>query len=279
MTAERQADSDARYDLSANRPVWQVLAHAPLERLTGTRAIPAYVIVWIADDVDEADGDPLHDSNGVLMLRAEAFGLRGARRRIDVSLAHEPARRDRAESRREHGEENRGPNDQLASAMTETAIICQACGAKVRDTHTRCPRCRAILMKLPAVEAPSSDLAGKVVAGVLALAVVATLAILWTSRAEPEAPSAPVKSGDPVGGRHRPEPGRATVAQAPTGDVPVDPAFAVSFRLSQSTDTADEAALERLRTTIARDPQDAESLAGVGRCCWLWAVRARRCSR
>jgi hypothetical protein len=39
--------------------------------------------------VDEADGDPLHDSNGVLMLRAEAFGMRGGRRRVDATLARE----------------------------------------------------------------------------------------------------------------------------------------------------------------------------------------------
>ena len=90
LTAGRQAESDAVYGVSANRPVWQLLAHAPLGRLTGGSPPAAYVIVWIADDVDEADGDPLHDSNGVLMLRAEAFGLRGARRRVEASLAREP---------------------------------------------------------------------------------------------------------------------------------------------------------------------------------------------
>jgi hypothetical protein len=88
-TVARQAESDAFYALTPNRPVWRLLAHAPLDRLTGSGAAPVYIIVWIADDVDEADGDPLHDSNGVLMLRAEALGLRGARRRIEVTVARE----------------------------------------------------------------------------------------------------------------------------------------------------------------------------------------------
>jgi hypothetical protein len=88
LTAARQAESDAFYADTPDRPVWQLLAHAPLDRLTGA-APPVYVIVWIADDVDEADGDPLHDSNGVLMLHAEALGLRGARRRVEVTVARE----------------------------------------------------------------------------------------------------------------------------------------------------------------------------------------------
>jgi hypothetical protein len=89
LTAARQAESDAFYDLTPDRPMWQLLAHAALDRLTGSPAAPVYLVVWIADDVDEADGDPLHDSNGVLMLRAEALGLRGMRRRVEVTVARE----------------------------------------------------------------------------------------------------------------------------------------------------------------------------------------------
>ena len=162
--------------------------------------------------------------------------------------------------------------------MTETAIVCEACGAKVRATHTRCPRCRAVLTKSPVVEAPSSDLPRKIVAGVLAFAVVATLVILWTSREQPEPVSAPVTSGAPLGNRRSVEPGSAAQAQAPTGEVPADPAFAVSYRLSSSTDAADEPALERLRATIARDPQDAEALAGAGRASPGGAVRTCFCA-
>jgi hypothetical protein len=89
LTAGRQAESDAFHGLSGNRPIWGLLAHAPLDRLPGSRRPAPYVVVWIADDVDETDGDPLHDSNDVLMLRAEAFGMGGARRRVEATVARE----------------------------------------------------------------------------------------------------------------------------------------------------------------------------------------------
>ena len=69
-------------------------ASSPTRRSTGccppgVIRSPAYVVLWIADDVDDGDGDPLRDSNGALLVRAEAFGLRGVRRRIDATLARE----------------------------------------------------------------------------------------------------------------------------------------------------------------------------------------------
>lgn len=91
LTAQRQADSDAMYVPSANRPVWRLFAHAALGRLVPGDVIvaPIYLVVWIADDVEDGDGDPLRDSNGVLMVRSEAFGPQGARRRVEVTLARE----------------------------------------------------------------------------------------------------------------------------------------------------------------------------------------------
>ena len=35
-----------------------------------------YVLLWVSDDVADSDGDPSVDSNGVLVLRAQAFGPR-----------------------------------------------------------------------------------------------------------------------------------------------------------------------------------------------------------
>jgi hypothetical protein len=89
LTVGRQADSNAVYPAAPDRPVWRLFAHAPIGRLMPDGAIrsPAYVVVWIADDVDDGDGDPLRDSNGVLVVRAEAFGLRGLRRRIEATVA------------------------------------------------------------------------------------------------------------------------------------------------------------------------------------------------
>jgi hypothetical protein len=91
LTAERQAESNAGYGASADRPVWRLFAHAPLSRLVPADALPlaAYVVLWIADDVEDRDGDPSRDSNDVLMVRSEAFGLQGARRRIEATLERE----------------------------------------------------------------------------------------------------------------------------------------------------------------------------------------------
>lgn len=91
LTAERQTESNADYDASGNRPIWRLFAHAALDRLVPADLPPppVYLVVWIADDVEDADGDPLRDSNDVLMIRSEAFGLRGTRRRVDATLARE----------------------------------------------------------------------------------------------------------------------------------------------------------------------------------------------
>jgi type IV pilus assembly PilX-like protein len=78
----------------ANNPVWRLFACGPLSSLLSPHAIESayYVIVMIADDPSENDDDPLRDGQGptnpgtgVLSLRAEAFGPRGARQAIEVT--------------------------------------------------------------------------------------------------------------------------------------------------------------------------------------------------
>lgn len=88
LSAELQADTDSSYGTSANRPVWQLYGHGPLASLPADAIrTQAYVVIWIADDADDRDADPLHDSNDVVLVRADAFGARGARRRIEVTLS------------------------------------------------------------------------------------------------------------------------------------------------------------------------------------------------
>ena len=89
LTAERQADSNAFYPIATDRPVWRLFGHAPLDRMApaGAPSDPSYVVVWIADDVDDADGDPARDANGILMVRSEAFGIRGGRRAVEATIA------------------------------------------------------------------------------------------------------------------------------------------------------------------------------------------------
>ena len=63
----------------------------------GTINSPYYVVVFVADDPSETDGDPLHDSAspnpgaGVVALRAEAFGLRGSHKVFECTVAREDA--------------------------------------------------------------------------------------------------------------------------------------------------------------------------------------------
>jgi type IV pilus assembly PilX-like protein len=98
LTTARQSQSDGRYGSGANAPRWQVFAHASVDRLLSLEPRPApayvpppmYVIVWLADDADDPDSDPMHDTNGVLMLRAEAFGAGGTRRGVEAIVARGP---------------------------------------------------------------------------------------------------------------------------------------------------------------------------------------------
>lgn len=89
LATARQAESDAAFGISPDRPVWRLFGHAPLSDLApaGTVVPPAYLLVWMADDGDERDGEPGLDSNGVLMVRVEAFGASHAHRSIEATLA------------------------------------------------------------------------------------------------------------------------------------------------------------------------------------------------
>jgi hypothetical protein len=80
----------------ANNPVWRLFAYGPMSNLLPLRALESafYVIVMVADDPSENDNDPLHDGQsatnpgtGVIALRAEAFGPRGTRQVVELTVA------------------------------------------------------------------------------------------------------------------------------------------------------------------------------------------------
>lgn len=86
LTAGLQVRSDERYGSAANSdsPTWVVLARG----LVAAPRHPApYVIVWVADDVDDGDGRPEQEQNSVLMLKARAFGSRNAQAGIEAIVA------------------------------------------------------------------------------------------------------------------------------------------------------------------------------------------------
>jgi type IV pilus assembly PilX-like protein len=85
----------------ANNPRWSLFAYAPLTDMieTATIASNMYVVVWIADDFGETDGNPLLEGGapvggatenrgkGILLLRAEAYGAQGTRAALEVTIA------------------------------------------------------------------------------------------------------------------------------------------------------------------------------------------------
>jgi hypothetical protein len=83
----------------ANNPRWQLYAYGRLSNLTAIQAAsPAsYAVVLVADDGAENDGDPRHDGLsiagqpnpglGVLTLRSEAFGPRGAFNALEMTIS------------------------------------------------------------------------------------------------------------------------------------------------------------------------------------------------
>jgi hypothetical protein len=78
----------------ANNPRWMLFAYGPMDRVTQlTRPAPCYLMVWIADDGVEQDGDPAHDAlqdaagHGIVRVHAEAYGVAGSRRAIEAELA------------------------------------------------------------------------------------------------------------------------------------------------------------------------------------------------
>jgi hypothetical protein len=92
LTIRRQGESDAVYANLPDRPVWRLYAHAPLSRMApGAGNATPYVVVWIADDLDEIDGNAAIDTNDVVMLHAEAFGVRGGKRAVEVTIQREEA--------------------------------------------------------------------------------------------------------------------------------------------------------------------------------------------
>jgi hypothetical protein len=79
-----------------NNPRWQPFAYGPLDGMTTTAGFrsPFYVVVMVADDPSENDGDPLRDGAvstnpgaGRLMLRSEAFGPGGIHRALELTVA------------------------------------------------------------------------------------------------------------------------------------------------------------------------------------------------
>ena len=95
-TAEMDAPTAER-PWATNNPRWKLYSYANLRDLlpsTDTINSPYYILVMVADDPSENDGDATKDGasvtnpgSGVIAMRAEAFGPRGAHKVIELTLA------------------------------------------------------------------------------------------------------------------------------------------------------------------------------------------------
>jgi hypothetical protein len=90
-----------------NNPRWQLFVHGPADRIPGVDS-RAYVVVWVADDPSETDGNPLTDGGapagdevgtfgnpgrGRLGLIAHAYGPGAARRVVEASVERQEGTR------------------------------------------------------------------------------------------------------------------------------------------------------------------------------------------
>ena len=141
--------------------------------------------------------------------------------------------------------------------MTKGAVVCAACGAKVSAARARCPRCRALLTTAaPPAEARLSARTAAIAGGVLAVACVATVIVLWRaddplpeSRAKPPAPASRPQAAAPV-----------------TAEVPPAPPFELASGLTPVAEGADDAAaLAGFERALDGDPQNAVVLYSMGR--------------
>ena len=85
----REPIAEAGVELLRSRFDVDVDTDSPLGDIIETDTVfsPMYVAVWIADDPGEVDADPATDANGILMMRAQAFGPSGTTSVVEVTLA------------------------------------------------------------------------------------------------------------------------------------------------------------------------------------------------
>ena len=79
-----------------SNPRWQLFLFGSLGSITGLPdgTARAYVLVWVADDPSDSDGDPMRDGSaadnpgrGRVLVTAQAYGASGARRTIQATIA------------------------------------------------------------------------------------------------------------------------------------------------------------------------------------------------
>lgn len=100
--ADMQATTATR-PWGSNNPIWRVYASGRLADVSPASAIDSnvYIVVWVADDPLETDGQPLADGDstngpnpgaGLLQVLVHAYGPLGTRRAIEATLRRDDSR-------------------------------------------------------------------------------------------------------------------------------------------------------------------------------------------
>ncbi|MDQ3488437.1 MAG: hypothetical protein M3468_11985 [Acidobacteriota bacterium] len=91
LTSDVQERALGGRSWGADTPVWQMFAWGrAADWLPAGRIDSAmYVVVWVADDPEDGDGNAAIDSNGVVLLHGHALGPRGGRQVIDAAIGRD----------------------------------------------------------------------------------------------------------------------------------------------------------------------------------------------
>ena len=88
LTGEVQGRAHGGRSWGLNTPQWQLFGWGPVSGwlLPGRIDSPIYVVVWVADDSADDDGNPAADTNAIVELHAQALAPGGGRRVVEVLL-------------------------------------------------------------------------------------------------------------------------------------------------------------------------------------------------
>ena len=86
LTVQLQSETDAAG--GAGDPVaWRLFAYAPIARLVPSGPwTRCYLVVWVSDDRADGDGNPSADTNGSILVHAEALTADGGRAIVEATV-------------------------------------------------------------------------------------------------------------------------------------------------------------------------------------------------
>ena len=90
LTGDLQQRGHGGQTWGANTPQWRLYAWGPASNWSTSVGAGNvfYVVVWVADDVQDGDGDAWSDSNGLILVRSLALGPGRGRRSVEATIRH-----------------------------------------------------------------------------------------------------------------------------------------------------------------------------------------------